>query len=81
MPPQSIFGHAIRDRLHLVRSDALELRRVRPRLNPADINPAKGSAVTCALLCDLRRIMGRRFATAEHVHAQARERVRRYRGR
>src|SRR5258708_6867096 len=30
-PPQSIFGHAIRDRLHLVRSDALELRRVRLR--------------------------------------------------
>jgi len=26
-PPQSIFGHAIRDRLHLVRSDALELRQ------------------------------------------------------
>jgi hypothetical protein len=29
VPPQSIFGHAIRDRLHLVRSEALELRRVR----------------------------------------------------
>jgi len=26
VPPQSIFGHAIRDRLHLVRSEALELR-------------------------------------------------------
>src|SRR5258708_2539094 len=25
VPPQSIFGHAIRDRLHLVRSEALEL--------------------------------------------------------
>ena len=24
---RSIFGHAIRDRLHLVRSEALELRR------------------------------------------------------
>src|SRR5262252_4093599 len=29
VPPQSISGHAIRDRLHLVRSEALELRRVR----------------------------------------------------
>jgi site-specific recombinase XerD len=29
VPPQSIFGHAIRDRLHLVRSETLELRRVR----------------------------------------------------
>jgi len=29
VPPQSIFDHAIRDRLHLVRSEALELRRVR----------------------------------------------------
>ena len=28
VPPQSIFGHAIRDRLHLVRSDALELLQV-----------------------------------------------------
>src|SRR5262249_16880382 len=28
VPPQSISGHAIRDRLHLVRSDALELRQV-----------------------------------------------------
>src|SRR5262249_30982111 len=28
VPPQSISGHAIRDRLHLVRSDALELRLV-----------------------------------------------------
>jgi len=28
VPPQSIFGHAIRDRLHLVRSEALELRRL-----------------------------------------------------
>src|SRR5215467_466878 len=28
VPPRSIFGHAIRDRLHLVRSEALELRRV-----------------------------------------------------
>src|SRR5262249_19328140 len=27
VPPQSIFGHAIRDRLYLVRSEALELRR------------------------------------------------------
>jgi len=26
VPPQSISGHAIRDRLHLVRSEALELR-------------------------------------------------------
>jgi DNA-binding transcriptional LysR family regulator len=26
VPPQSIFAHAIRDRLHLVRSEALELR-------------------------------------------------------
>src|SRR6516165_2927700 len=29
VPPQSISGHAIRDRLHFVRSEALELRRVR----------------------------------------------------
>src|SRR5215831_4460152 len=28
VPPQSISGHAIRDRLHLVRSEALELRWV-----------------------------------------------------
>src|SRR5215831_9581630 len=28
VPTQSVSGHAIRDRLHLVRSDALELRRV-----------------------------------------------------
>src|SRR5262249_14136586 len=28
LPTQSVSGHAIRDRLHLVRSDALELRRV-----------------------------------------------------
>src|SRR5262249_22311683 len=28
VPPQSISGHAIRNRLHLVRFDALELRRV-----------------------------------------------------
>src|SRR5262249_13151195 len=30
LPTQSVSGHAIRDRLHLVRSDALELRRVSP---------------------------------------------------
>ncbi len=30
-PTQSVSGHAIRDRLHLVRSEALELRRVRRR--------------------------------------------------
>src|SRR5262249_9228122 len=30
VPPQPISGHAIRDRLHLVRSDALELRRGSP---------------------------------------------------
>jgi type 1 fimbriae regulatory protein FimB len=29
LPTQSVSGHAIRDRLHLVRSEALELRRVR----------------------------------------------------
>src|SRR5262249_16205851 len=29
LPTQSVSGHAFRDRLHLVRSDALELRRVR----------------------------------------------------
>jgi hypothetical protein len=28
LPTQSVSGHAIRDRLHLVRSEALELRRV-----------------------------------------------------
>ncbi len=31
LPTQSVSGHAIRDRLHLVRSEALELRRVRRR--------------------------------------------------
>jgi hypothetical protein len=31
LPTQSVSGHAFRDRLHLVRSDALELRRVRRR--------------------------------------------------
>ena len=33
VPPQSIFGHAIRDRLHLVRFEALELRPPRPALH------------------------------------------------
>jgi hypothetical protein len=28
LPTQSVSGHAFRDRLHLVRSEALELRRV-----------------------------------------------------
>jgi len=28
LPTQSVSGHAIRDRLHLVRSEALELRQV-----------------------------------------------------
>src|SRR5262249_14119360 len=41
VPPQSISGHAIRDRLHLgFRSDALELRRV-SALRP----PGRGPAV------------------------------------
>jgi hypothetical protein len=42
VPPQSIFGHAFRDRLHLVRSEALELRRVRYRLFlPAAATPPR----------------------------------------
>jgi hypothetical protein len=53
--------------------------------DPADVNPAKVSAVTIALLHDLRCIMiasnGRKFPTAEHVRAQTRARVRRYRAR
>src|SRR6516162_9696500 len=34
VPPQSIFGHAIRDRLHLVRSEALELRTLSSSRTP-----------------------------------------------
>jgi hypothetical protein len=45
----------------------------------------RSAHVTYALLRDLRRIMiasnGRKFATAEQVRAQTRERVRRYRER
>src|SRR6516225_11804118 len=46
VPPQSIFGHAIRDRLHLVRSEALELRRVR---EDADKKMSRAETSFCRL--------------------------------
>jgi len=58
VPPQSIFGHAIRDRLHLVRSEALELRRVRgeragmaARMMGGDVTVASESGSKAATKC------------------------------